>query len=427
MKDKETKPIPTSKIHRTGKVGLTAVAVGVSEAKLRVKRSLGLGSQASENNTRETQAEKIFKTLSQLRGSALKAAQILAQAADFVPEQYQKVLAQAYNQAPALNRAIVRKVFVTELGKAPEDCFDEFESEAFAAASLGQVHNAKYKGKNWAVKIQYPGIGDTLDSDLNLIKTLLKPMTSLDNLQPLLDEVHEHFILETDYTNELQELLYFKGALKESLVKIAEPLKEFSTGRILVTEKLEGLHLDDWLKTNPSQKQRNHMGQLLIDLWDYGVMHLERLHADPNPGNFLFLPDGRLGLLDFGCIKHYQSGFKVKYRNFLEALLTEDIMNIRSALAAVGVTYHDDPEANRFLSALSSWYIRPFKDKAFDFNSHHGYIKEGAYLMHKLHEHCGQMSRDFVLTDRTWLGVYRTLEAMGATVSMDINRKLLWS
>ena len=419
--------IPKSKLHRGSKVGITAVAVGVSEAKLRLKRGLGMGSQLAEDTTREAQAEKIFKTLASLRGSALKAAQILAQDSDFVPEQYQKILGQSYNQAPALNRAIVRKVFMAELGKAPEDCFDEFESLAFAAASLGQVHNATFAGKNWAVKIQYPGIADTLDGDLNLIKSLLKPMTSLDNLQPLLDEVHEHFILETDYKNELQELLYFKGQLKESLVQIAEPLREFSTERILVTQKLEGLHLDDWLKTDPTQEQRNHMGQLLLDMWEYGVMHLERLHADPNPGNFLFLPDGRLGLIDFGCVKHYQPGFKVKYRAFLEALLTEDLKKIRPALAGVGLVYKDDPESNDFLLAMTKWHIKPIKQKTFDFNSYHGYIKEGAYLMHKLHDHCPQMSKDFVFTDRTWLGIYRILETMGATVSMDINRKLLWS
>jgi len=418
--------VPRSKLSRGSKVGFTALRVGASEAKLRIKNKLGASNEAADHQTRESQAKKIFKTLAELRGSALKAAQMLAQEVDLLPEAYQKELGKAWHQAPSLNRAVVRKVFMTQLGKPPEDCFDRFEPTAFAAASLGQVHDAVYQGQDWAVKIQYPGIGETITSDIQLLGTLFKTLRLGVKLQDMLEEVQDRFLEETDYIKEMAEMRYFKSQLKESLVQIAEPLEEFSTAKILVTQKIKGLHLEDWLGTNPSQDQRNHMGQLLIDLWEYGVLHLERLHADSNPGNYLFLPDGRLGLLDFGCIKKYEAGFAEKYKNFFRALLTENVDEILEALGTFGIVHEQTPEAKRDLLAMSKWYIRPYQLETFDLKAHQGYIKEGSQCLAAMQEHCTKHSKDFIFTDRTWLGVYRMLERMGAEVKLTVGRRLLW-
>jgi predicted unusual protein kinase regulating ubiquinone biosynthesis (AarF/ABC1/UbiB family) len=202
---------------------------------------------------------------------------------------------------------LVIKLLRQDLGKGPDTLFQQFNPIAFAAASLGQVHAAvTLDGQAVAVKLQYPGIAESMDSDMRLVRGLLHTFRGQSSLLPdatLVDQALTDIAVtlkdELDYHKEAQQLSWFSGHLgsPDWVVPLVYP--SLSSRRVLTMQHLQGLHLNEWLGSNPSQTQRNRYGQLLFDHFLHCVFRLNRLQADPHPGNFLFMDDGRLGLLDF--------------------------------------------------------------------------------------------------------------------------------
>jgi len=419
-----SKGVPQGRLTRSAKVGKTLLQMGAGEIGYQVRRAVNPQTGGLSDH-RQLQAEQLFRTLAELRGTALKAAQFLAQEGEFLPEPFAQVLAQANHQVPALNRALVRKVFFGEFGQAPEACFDPFSPTPFAAASLGQVHEARRQGQTWAVKIQYPGIADTVTDDLLLLKGLVGRLPEGKRMTQALSEVQARFVEETDYVKEVAEMQAFAQVLPPELVVVPQPLPEFCGARVITATKLAGLHLHDWLATRPSQAQRNRMGQLLLDLWEYGVTRWGRLHADPNPGNYLFLPDGRLGLLDFGCIKTLTPAFSQGYREFLQDIADLNAEKVRAFTKAHGATFYDEEESREVHLEMVRWFALPMRETTFDLALHPTYVRDGLKVLHRM-SHCFDgIITDFLFIDRTWLGVFRILEQMQACVSLRPGRKLL--
>ena len=184
--------IPENKFQRSIEGGKTAVKVGGKILKYLAEKPF-LSSQkrnAARQRTSRESAEILFKGLSLLKGTALKIAQQLSFEIDVFPEEVRNELEKSYHQVPPLNRALVRKVLTHALGKPPERIFSSFESNAFAAASLGQVHRAQTKdGRHLAIKIQYPGIDRTISGDIGLIKNLLRPSADFRLYRSALEEI----------------------------------------------------------------------------------------------------------------------------------------------------------------------------------------------------------------------------------------------
>ncbi len=251
-------------------------------------------------------SRRLREELGALKGPAMKLGQLLSLQGGILPEETLLELANLQMQAPGMHASLARAQFKSALGKYPEEMFREFDPEPFAAASLGQVHRAvTFKGEKVAVKIQYPAIRSAIESDLKLLRSAALPGRVTGHVpSALLDEVARGLLEETDYVREAGNLDYFrKGLAGLDFVTVPRVHRELSTDRVLTMSFVEGELLSDWLKRKPSQALRDLTGARLFEAYETQAQHLRVIHADQHPGNFLFQPDGRFGLVDFGCVK----------------------------------------------------------------------------------------------------------------------------
>jgi predicted unusual protein kinase regulating ubiquinone biosynthesis (AarF/ABC1/UbiB family) len=264
-------------------------------------------------------AIKALCCFSYLRGAIAKAGQTIANYPNIFPDEFVETLSRLHFEAPPMHYSLLREHLRNELGKDPEEIFASFETKAFAAASLGQVHRATLKtGEKVAVKIQYPGIGKTIRSDFRNLRAALLPLRlskAWDALNAQIEEIIRILEIETDYEQEAQTLAQARTLYREDDgVVVPRVFKEFSTPRVLTMEFIDGVHVDAFLAKNPSQELRDEFGRKMY----VGLLRLDAnrlLYADPHPGNFLFLEDGRLGLIDFGCLRRYSDSDWHCYRN----------------------------------------------------------------------------------------------------------------
>lgn len=415
--------LPEGKWIRAGIVGSTVLKVGLREVQHQVKRPfMSIERQhADKQTTDENNAELIFNALTQLRGTALKIAQMLSMEMDILPERYRQELAKSFHQVPPLNRVLVRKVIQEQLGKPPEYLFAEFNDQAFAAASLGQVHRASLlDGTAVAVKIQYPGIHVAMDNDMQLMHKLAPRLPNPQMVLQSLEEVHDRLKEEVDYTHEALTTQWFAEHLPLAGIHVPKVYAEFSGARLLTTEFVEGLHLDAWLSTNPSQAVRNRAAQNLYDMLVYSVLHLKRLHADPNPGNYIFHPDGSVSLIDFGCTKQFSSEFIHILPQLLRAFVRDDMDAILAAYRVLGMehqpttlTWYQD-----VLRPFAQWAALPLQTESFDFSKHQHYTSSAREIIQKLSQNTtlNKIANDFIFFDRTIYGLCKIFERMGAEV-----------
>ncbi len=250
-------------------------------------------------------AVRLLDSMSYLRGAAMKVGQTLANLPDIVPRAFVETLDQLHFSAPPMHWSLIEEMVNRELGDDPDNVFASFDRKAFAAASLGQVHRATLKsGQEVVVKIQYPGIARTIRDDVrNLLLFLTPARLSKDweNAKDQLDDLRMRLERETDYLREAATLVKVRSLFREDdgiVVPCVFP--EFSTARVLTMERVEGVHLDQFLATNPSQELRDSFARKISIAW-YRMMYAGRLiNGDCHPGNFIFLDDGRLGIIDFG-------------------------------------------------------------------------------------------------------------------------------
>ena len=387
----------------------------------------------------------LFKALNQLKGCALKVSQILSMEADFLPPAVRRELAQAYYQVTPLNRALVLKQFQHEFNSLPQELYAQFQSSSFAAASLGQVHRARSKdGLELAVKIQYPGIASAIKSDMRLLRQILRAYgLRRDNLpspavmDSVLDEIETKLYEELDYEHEAQQINWFRQAVGtcDSLaqrIAIPDVFPEVSSKRILSMQLLEGLHLDAWLATDPTQALRDHFGQTLFDWFWHSFCHLRRLHADPHPGNFLFMPDQRLAVLDFGCTKSISEEFPALIARHFAALKMDDldeakVIALRASYLELGFfpqeLSHQEfkEELLPALAPFHQWRIDAFLDHRFDFKHKSPYPTHHDSQQHKqLHAWCVGYHPDLPYFDRAFLGLMHMLKKIGARVDTHI-------
>jgi predicted unusual protein kinase regulating ubiquinone biosynthesis (AarF/ABC1/UbiB family) len=415
--------VPEGVLNRARIAGTTAVRIGLSELGHRAKRPFLSG---EKNNTarlmlEEKQARLIFDTLSQLRGTALKVAQMLSMELELLPNTYRLELEKAYHQVPPLNRVLVRKVLIEEFGQPPEILFAKFDSQAFAAASLGQVHAATtHSGHQVAVKIQYPGIHVAIDSDLALMRQLARALPNTEIILQSLEEVKARLHEEVDYQLEAANTIWFGRRLAQGMLKIPQVIHELSSTRVLTTSLAKGKHLDDWLATDPDQAARDRVAQVLYDFFMHATMTLGRIHADPNPGNTLYGEDGSITLLDFGCVKQMSSGFIKTLPGILKAYQAEDMSALFDGYERLGMNFRDQKKKlyDEILLPFGRWLVEPLQKAYFDFAENDDYTARGFVLIQALQNIKGlnRLADDFIFFDRTIYGLCKLFERMGARV-----------
>jgi hypothetical protein len=257
-------------------------------------------------------SRRISKELGELKGPVMKLGQILSMQTQMLPPEAIKELANLQMQAPGMHPTLARAQFKASIGKYPEEVFRDFAPEPFAAASLGQVHEAVTKrGERVAVKIQYPGIGQAIENDFKLLRSATFAGRLTGHAPPaLLDEVQRGFAEETDYLKEAKNLDFFREALGcFDFLSVPKAHLALTTEKVLTMSFLKGESVGDFLKKKPTQNVLDQIGSRLVELYHFQIQCLGILHADHQPGNYLFQEDGRIGLVDFGCVKRLAIDF----------------------------------------------------------------------------------------------------------------------
>src|SRR5690625_1596980 len=318
--------IPTGKFKRSGKLIKTGVKVGGNYLKYYGSK-LTQGEKAAREKLDEDNARDVYDSLKELKGSALKVAQMLSMEKDIMPEAFVDRFSLAQFSVPPLSGALVRRNFRRELGEIPEEIFYEFSIEAVNAATIGQVHKAKKDGKELAVKIQYPGVRDSISNDLKMVKPVAMKMFNIrkEGSEQYFEEVESKLIEETDYNLELKRSREFVADCAHLRnVKFPEYYPEFSSEKIITMDWMAGLHFSEFVDRGFSSETGQKLSQTLWDFYMYQFRELKKLHADPHPGNFLVDKDHNLLVIDFGCIKEIPRSFYKPYLELISAKSLED-------------------------------------------------------------------------------------------------------
>lgn len=424
-------PPRTSRLARGTITGLAAARIGMAQLGHRARKP----SAQAQADHEAALGRILFGAMGQLRGSALKVSQLLSMHPGLLPDGVRRELARAHHQALPLNRALVGRVFRQAFGQEPEALFDHFEPIAFAAASLGQVHRAQLAGHGTvAVKVQYPGIAATITSDMQLMRAALRALAHTDLPLPaesvvdgVMNEIEATLLREVDYLQEAEQLQWFARHAAMSGVVMAQPIASHTRAQVLTQQYLPGLHLEAWLATQPTQQQRDQAGQTLWDWFLHCIFGLGRVHADPHPGNFLFAPDGTIGVLDFGCTRALSESFRAAVAQAWSALLLPGTDNQRDATVlrayqALGLGREDLPlqtysrEVAPALADMQAWQIEPFTRAVFDFSHKTPPPLTAPRHQHILGEHLVQVPPEMPSFERTWMGLMHLLTRLGARV-----------
>ena len=419
---KKASKIPITKIQRASKLVKTGAKVGVNYLKY-----YGDKITKTEENAREqlnkNNAEDIYDSLKDLKGSPLKVAQMLSMEKSILPRAYVEKFSLAQFSVPPLSEALVLKTFKKSFGKFPSEIYDKFEVKAYNAASIGQVHKAEKDGKKLAVKIQYPGVSDSIKSDLALLKPFVIRMFNMKGKtsDEYFFEVQDKLLEETDYILEVQQSQEIVDACNQ-IPNLAFPTyyPELSSKQIITMDWMKGVHLSEFTAVNTDQTKANAIGQALWDFYMYQIHNLKKVHADPHPGNFLVSEKGELIALDFGCMKTIPLEFYNPYFVLAKQETLDDEKLFVEKMFELDILRKDDPkEEFEFFKAMFhemlSIFTQPFHVVEFDFSDEvfFGKISEFGERYSKNVElrsyNASRGSKHFIYMNRTFFGLYNLM------------------
>jgi predicted unusual protein kinase regulating ubiquinone biosynthesis (AarF/ABC1/UbiB family) len=429
-KVKEQQSIPVSKVQRATKFITTGAKIGGNYLKHYGKKLVN--PELTKDQLHEDNATDIYQSLSQLKGSALKVAQMLSMDKNLLPTAYQNQFAMAQYSAPPLSYPLVVRTFERSFKKRPNEIFDTFSQSARNAASMGQVHEATLNGKKLAVKIQYPGVGDSIKSDLAMVKPIALRMFKLNPTEydEYIQEVQSRMMEEADYSLELERSMNLSvrcGEIENLVFPTYYP--ELSSDKILTMDWLEGKPLGEFLKTETLTKaEANRVGQAMWDFYHFQIHQLKELHADPHPGNFIITKDKKLGIIDFGCVKVIPADFYPQYFQLLEKDILTNKSKIEKAFSDLRFIFDDDsPAEQKFFIGIFSGLVdllgRPFRCAEFDFDN-----KEYFESIYQFGERLTGMKelrdskkargvKHAIYINRTYFGLYNLLHDIKAKVN----------
>jgi predicted unusual protein kinase regulating ubiquinone biosynthesis (AarF/ABC1/UbiB family) len=364
--------IPKGRIRRSAKLGSIIGVQGARYAGTKatnVARSEEEGKERLEQRHLET-AMKMVGALGQMKGAAMKLGQFASFIdTEFLPpeyaEIYQEQLAKLRSEAPAMPWEKVEKVLDEEYeGEPVSELFADFEKEAFAAASIGQVHRAELlDGRRVAVKIQYPGIAEALDADLRNAGTIVRLARALApglDAKAIANEIRERVMEELDYEYEAQNQRSFARAYRgHPFVYVPEVITRLSRQRVLVTEFVEGVGFEA-IKELPHE-ERSRFGEIVFRGSFGSIYHLQHFNADPHPGNYILMEDGRVAFLDFGMTKKLDREQILLEQRAFDAASRDDPEAFREALHELGFVKNPSKlDAERLLEhmrVVGGWFV----------------------------------------------------------------------
>lgn len=423
--------IPTSKIQRASKLITTGVKIGGNYLKYYGEKITN--PESARDNLNTNNAEDIYDGLKNLKGSALKLAQMLSMEKSFMPQAYVEKFSLSQFSVPPLSAPLVIKTFRKYFGKSTLDLFDTFNPNAINAASIGQVHKATANGKELAVKIQYPGVAESITSDLALVKPIAMKMFNIQSKDSdkYFKEVETKLTEETNYILEIAQSKEIGEACAHiPNLRFPKYYEEFSSERVITMDWMTGIHLSEFVKTNPTQLASDKIGQALWDFYMFQVHQLRKVHADPHPGNFLVDKDENLIAIDFGCMKEIPEDFYTPYFELAEKENMNNPEIFRNKLFELEIlTDKDTPEETAYFSKLFheilTLFTEPFQVEEFDFADEVFFARlvelgekyANDKNLRKMNVNRG--SKHFIYINRTFFGLFSLLHELKAKVSIN--------
>jgi predicted unusual protein kinase regulating ubiquinone biosynthesis (AarF/ABC1/UbiB family) len=337
------------------------------------KKVGGAPAEAVATEIQRRTIEQLCKTLGELKGGALKLGQAMSVFEAVMPEElagpYRATLNAMQHAAPPLPTSVVERVLTEELGADWRSRLT-IDPKPAGAASIGQVHKGVYDGRDVAVKVQYPGVAKALISDLKQLRRLARLLSVLGSLADatgLVDELTERLTEELDYTLEAANQERFALAfLDDPLVVI--PTVLHATTKVLITDWLEGEPLSRRIHDDAlTQPERDRIGASLVHVIYAGPELTGLMHADPHPGNFMLLPDGRVGVLDFGAVKRLPGGIPAPLGRNAALVLGGREVELRATMVELGFLPDEAPVTAQDLADYCSSVSEPFRHDTFTF------------------------------------------------------------
>lgn len=424
-------------VRRNARLARLGARVGGREAVHRTQRVFASAARREElDRSRELRhADDVVRELGAMKGALMKLGQMMSYLDEGLPEPVRHALAQLQHDAPPMSIELASDMVRRELGAAPEAVFAEWDPQPIAAASIGQVHRAvTHDGRAVAVKVQYPGIADAIESDLGNVGLLFKGIgVSYPGFEPgpLVDELRERLREELDYRLEAERQQRFADYYTDHpFIHVPRVLAEFSSGRVLTTELAEGVRfaeLEQW-----SQEQRNLAGEAIFRFVFRSFYRLRLFNGDPHPGNYLFRPDGRVTFLDFGLVKEFLPSDIEHIRRLIETVVLDpDPVEFRRAMESAGFLRPGAPVSDADVTEYFGHFYAHMRERGphpitsefasevvrrfFDVNGPYGSVMKYA-----------NVPPAFVVVQRVNLGLFAVLAALDATADWRSIGEELW-
>jgi predicted unusual protein kinase regulating ubiquinone biosynthesis (AarF/ABC1/UbiB family) len=371
--------IPTTRLGRLARMGFAAGELAVGGLAESVRRIGGdKPEQAVNALLTATNAKKLAKRLSAMRGAAMKIGQVLSmEGADILPPEFTEALAILRDSADTMPDSQVRRVMGREFGKGWEGLFEHFDFQPIAAASIGQVHRAQTRdGRDLALKIQYPGVSRSIDSDVDNMALLLRMLNILPvelDTEGITQEAKRQLHQEADYLAEARFLRDYRYLVRDNdRLLVPAVHDDLTTHRVLAMEYLEGEPLEILGEEGTPQELRDSVGKELERLLFRELFEFRTMQTDPNFANYLYRPeDGRIVLLDFGSTVTFQHSFTERYRLISKALVEGDDDSVWRYAEEIGYLHPDDSPAHcgRIVGLIKIICEPILEDRVYDFSA----------------------------------------------------------
>ncbi|MDH3753505.1 MAG: AarF/ABC1/UbiB kinase family protein [Acidimicrobiia bacterium] len=437
----DTATAPVSHTDRTGRnkrfVGMSGKA-GAGYAAHKARRVFAGAERRDELDRRfeVKTAEQVVETLGEMKGALMKIGQMASFLDQGMPDHVREVLAQLQQNAPPMSVELVEQAVVDELGSKPADIFAEFDPEPIAAASIGQVHRAiTHDGRAVAVKVQYPGVDEAIESDLANADALFIGLQALfPGLDPesIAAELRARILEELDYEHEAANQQHFADYYREHpFIHVPSVLPEHSTRRVLTTELANGARFSEVVATW-SQEERNLAAETLYRFAFGGIYRLQAFNGDPHPGNYLFRPGGEVVFLDFGLVKRFDDAALDGFERLITAMVIDgDASRFRGVIEELGLLKPDQPFSDQLVNdyfghfydfvvkdgvnTITSDYAAATVRHIFDTSGPFAEIRQNA-----------NVPPDFVILQRINLGLFALFGELNATANWRGVAEELW-
>lgn len=414
--------IVTSRVGRTARMVGGSMRMSARHLWRRLRRAFSSAEARAELDRRahEQSAKQALETMGQMKGALMKLGQIVSFMDESLPEAYQEQLKKLQAQAPAMSYDVVARVVREELGNEPEALFNRFDREPIAAASIGQVHRARLKdGTDVVVKVQYPGVDEAIRADLDNYGMLMAitgaVMPNVD-VAPIVKELQERLTEELDYRVEARNQADFRRLFDgHESIFVPRPFPELSGKRVLVSELVGGRGFYDFLEGASDADRRRAVLALRTFVFDSIYLH-GIFNGDPHPGNYLFMPDGKVAFLDFGCVKRFSEKFIADLRVLNRSYLTGSRDAYYDKCLEMGFIRegHQHKVDRGWLWDYARWFYLPILDEGQPFRFTPEYCRQATSQIFGENVKLLNMPPEYVMMNRITFGLNSILSRMGA-------------